>query len=157
MKKLFTLQLGLFLLMAAPVYARAATDFSGTWVLDTSRGENLGMVAAIKQTVVITQTPQKMILDVTSSFMGKTNTRRVIYDLGGSSTANETAMGVKSETVASWKDDRLVAVWTSAGAVSGSSVVRTETRWLSEDGRTMTVSTARGNKAPRIMVYDRKQ
>jgi hypothetical protein len=49
-----------------------------------------------------------------------------------------------------------VSTWTSQGAVAGTKVVRTETRSLSADGKTMTLQTVRGNNPPVIMVFDRK-
>ena len=156
MNKLLTIPLYLVLTIAANVQAQEVPDFSGTWVLDTSRGESLGMVAAIKQTAVISQTADKLILDVTSSFMGSKTVQQLNYDLTGGPTINETAMGEVSETLASWVDNTLVTVWTSEGAIAGSKVVRTETRWLSENSRTMTVSTTRGDKATRIMIFDRQ-
>ncbi len=155
MNKLLTISL--YLVLAIAAQAQEVPDFSGTWVLDTSRGENLGMVAAIKQTAVLSQTAGTLTLDVSSSFMGSKTEQQLNYDLTGGPTTNETAMGEISETVASWVDDTLVTVWTSEGAIAGSKVVRTETRSLADDGRTMTVSTTRGDKATRIMVFDRQQ
>lgn len=157
MRKLLTISLCLFLTIVTDIQAQEIPDFSGTWVLDTSRGENLGMVKAVTQTVVISQTADRLVVDVTSSFMFTENVRQLNYDLTGGTTTNETAMGEKSETVSSWIDGALVAVWTSIGAVAGSEVVRTETRSLSADAQTMTLSTARGDNPPRIMVFDRQE
>ena len=36
--------------------AQDVQGFSGTWELNTKKGENLGMVAAIKETLVVAQT-----------------------------------------------------------------------------------------------------
>lgn len=142
--------------LALSAVAQAAPDFSGTWVLNNKAGKNLGMVAAVKETVVITQTADKFTADFSSTFMGNTTERQVNYDLGGAPVANETAMGEKSETVARWDGDKLVVTWTSEGAVVGTKVVRTETRSLSADGRTMTVVSERPNKEPMELVYEKK-
>jgi hypothetical protein len=61
-----------------------------------------------------------------------------------------------AETVATWDGDKLVVSWTSEGAVRGSKVVKTETRALSADGKTMTVVTERPNKEPMELVYEKK-
>ena len=65
-------------------------------------------------------------------------------------------MGEKAETVAKWDGPKLVVTWTTEGAVAGSKVVKTETRTLSADGRTMTVVTERPNKEPMELVYEKK-
>lgn len=142
--------------MAATALAQATPDFSGTWVLDNSRGKNLGMVAEVDETVVIGQTATKLTLDFTSTFMGDTSKRQVVYDLTGAPVQNSDAMGVPAETVAQWADGRLVATWTNEGAVPGTRVVKTETRSLSPDGRTMTVVYERPNREPMEMVYEKK-
>lgn len=136
--------------------AQAAPDFSGTWVLNTDKGSNLGMVKAVKETVVISQTPEKLEATFSSTFMMKTTERTIRYDLGGGAVQNEGAMGEVAETVATWDGDQLVVRWTSEGAVRGSKVVKTETRTLSADGKTMTVVTERPNKEPMELVYERK-
>lgn len=148
------LMLGAALAMSA--VAQAVPDFSGTWVLNNKAGKNLGMVAAVKETVVITQTADKFTADFSSTFMENTTERQVTYDLGGAPVPNESAMGEKAETVARWDGDKLVVTWTSEGAVVGTKVVRTETRSLSADGRTMTVVSERPNKEPMELVYEKK-
>ncbi len=136
--------------------AADAPDFSGTWVLNNKKGENLGMVSAVKETVQIAQTPQQMTLDVTSSFMGKTTERKVTYDLTGAAVTNEGAMGDKAATVARWSDDELVTVWTGESAIAGTKTEKTETRALSVDGKTMSVTTVRGTKPAMVLVYDKQ-
>jgi hypothetical protein len=114
------------------------------------------MVKAVKETVVITQKPDRLTADFSSTFMANTTERQVNYDLSGKAVVNEGAMGEKAETVARWDGDKLVVTWTSEGAVAGTKVVRTETRWLSTDGKTMTVVSQRPNKEPMEMVYEKK-
>lgn len=142
--------------LALATVARAAPDFSGTWVLNTDKGKNLGMVSAIKETVVIRQTPEKLVADHSSTFMLKTETRTVTYDLAGKPVPNEGAMGDKAETVAKWDGDKLVVTWTTEGAVAGTKSVKTETRSLSADGKTMTIVNQRPNKEPMELVYEKK-
>jgi hypothetical protein len=50
----------------------------------------------------------------------------------------------------------LVTSWESEGAVAGTKVVRTETRYLSDDGKTLFLESARAGKEPMVIVFDRK-
>ncbi len=147
--------LGIVLGMATLALADATPNFSGTWVLNTSKGKNLGMVASIKETVVISQTADKFAAEHTSTFMLNTTKRQVNYDLTGKPVPNEGAMGDKAETVATWDGGKLVVTWSSEGAVPGTRSVKTETRSLSADGKTMTVVNQRPNKEPMEVVYEK--
>ena len=144
-------------LITALAQAAAPVDFSGTWILNTDKGQNLGMVSAIQETLVVTQTDTNLEQDFTDIFNGNTTTRSVSFDLGGGAVTNYAAMGEKSETVSTWDDTRLVTTWTSEGAIAGTTVVKTETRWLSDDGNSMSVESSRGDRPSMIMVYDRQQ
>ncbi len=148
--------LGAGLVLGAVALAGPNPDFSGTWVLNNQKGRNLGMVAAVKETVVVAQTAARLTIDFTSTFMDDTTQRQVSYDLAGQPVPNENAMGERAETVARWDGPRLVVTWTSEGAVAGTKVVKTETRTLSADGRTMTVVNERPNKEPMELVYEKK-
>ena len=114
------------------------------------------MVAAIQETTTITQTADKLTLDIASTFQDKTTNRQVTYDLTGKPVQNEGAMGDKSETVAKWDGGKLVVTWTSEGAVAGTKNVKTETRSLSADGKTMNVTSQRGTNPPMELVYEKK-
>ena len=148
--------LGAGLALAALAAAGASPDFSGTWVLNNQKGKNLGMVAAVKETAVIAQTAARLTIDFTATFMEDTTQRQVSYDLTGQPVSNENAMGERAETVARWDGAKLVVTWTSEGAVAGTKVVKTETRTLSADRRTMTVVNERPNKEPMELVYEKK-
>ena len=149
----------LALLFAAGLTTAPAADlpsFAGTWVLNTDKGENLGMVSAVKETVKIAQTPQQMTFDFSTVFMG-THIRRNTYDLSGKAIPNEGPMGEKADTVAKWVDGKLVVVWTGESAILGTKTEKTETRALSADGKTMTVTSVRGTKPPMVMVYEKQK
>ena len=135
--------------------AAGAPDFTGTWQINPAKGQNLGMMAAVKQTVTITQTANELKIAEASDFQGQKSERAVRYDLEGAPVVNEATMGGANETVAKWDGAKLVVTWTSEGAVAGTKNVRTETRSLSADGRTMTVESVRGNNKPMVMVFDR--
>ncbi|MCE7897071.1 MAG: hypothetical protein DYH19_09920, partial [Gammaproteobacteria bacterium PRO8] len=136
--------------------AAGPPDFSGNWTLNTDKGQNLGMVKAVSEKVAVKQTPEKLTLDFSTTFMMKTSQRQVTYDLTGkSSVVNEGAMGDKAETLAKWDGSKLVVTWTSEGAVAGTKTVKTEIRTLSADGRTMTVRNERPGKDPMEMVYEK--
>lgn len=135
----------------------AGVDFSGTWVLNADKGQNLGMVAAVQETIVVRQTQDALDVDFTDVFQGNTTTRQTSYDLNGEPVTNFAAMGDESRTVSRWDGDKLVTTWTSEGAIAGTEVVKTETRWLSDDGNSMSVETAREGRPSMIMVYDRQE
>lgn len=141
----------------SPAFAAEPPSFAGTWVLNTKKGENLGMVSAINETVVIAQTPQTITLDFSSVFMGKTTQRQVTYDLAGKPVQNEGAMGDKAATVATWSGSKLVVTWTGESAIAGSKTEKIETRALSADGKTMTVTSTRGTKPAMVLVYERQK
>jgi hypothetical protein len=66
-------------------------------------------------------------------------------------------MGGPAETVTKWQAGKLVTTWTSESAVAGGpKVVRTETRSLSADGKTMTVESVRGSSPALVMVFEKK-
>lgn len=140
-----------------PALAADPPSFAGTWALNTKKGENLGMVASITETAVIAQTPAQITLDISSIFMGKTSVRKVTYDLAGKPVENEGPMGDKAATVARWAGNKLVVTWTGESAIMGSKTEKTETRELSADGKTMTVTSTRGTKPPMVMVYEKQK
>ena len=142
--------------LAIVTFAQDAADFAGTWELNTKKGENLGMVAALKETLVVTQSAEQLTVDFSDVFQGNTTTRQLSYDLSGKPVINYAAMGERSETISQWVDDALVTTWTSEGAIAGTEVVRTETRSLSEDGEIMTVATARDDRPAMVLVYERQ-
>lgn len=143
-------------LVAATNLLAANPDLSGTWVLNTDKGQNLGMMKAVSQTAVIAQTPEKVVIDFAATFMMKTTERKVTFDLAGKPVNNEGPMGDHADTVAKWDNGKLVVTWTTEGAVAGSKVVKTETYSLGPDGKTMTVENSRAGKDTIVMVYDRK-
>lgn len=144
------------LLLALAAQAQTAPDFSGTWVLNTGKGQNLGMVAAIEETLEISQDATTLVVKHTAVFQGRASERTVTYDLTGEPMVNEQAMGEVSETITSIVGDELMTTWTSEGAVAGTTSTRTETRALGDGGRTMTVTMVRGGNPPMVMVYDRR-
>jgi hypothetical protein len=143
-------------LFAALIHAQTAPDFSGTWVLNTAKGQNLGMMASLQDSLRISQTPTELIIQDTSTFQGQQNTRELRYDLNGKAVSNEGPMGDHNETLARWVDGKLVTTWTKEGAVAGTKSVMTETRSLSPDGRTMSVESVRGPNKPVVMVYEKQ-
>lgn len=150
-----TLAMLLLLTLAPVVLADAPTDFSGTWKLNTDKGENLGMMKAVKETIVATQSDEQIVFAMTDTFGGMTTERTVTYDLNGKTMQNKAAMGAASDTVTAWDGDKLVTIWTSEGAIFGTKKERTETRWLSEDGNELSVSMVRGDNPAIVFVFDK--
>jgi len=142
--------------LAASLQAQRAADFSGTWVLNPARSQNLGPMAAMEDTATIVQTADKLTITDRVRMRGQDSTREQQFDLTGKPATNAGPMGDQNDTVATWMDGKLVVTWTAEGAIAGTKVVRTETRSLSSDGKTLTVVSVRGSLAPIVMVYDRR-
>lgn len=146
----------LLALAAAVVLAAGKPNFSGSWKLNTARGQNMGMMQAMQQTLAIKQNAKELTITEASDFQGQKSSRSIRYDLTGAVVKNEAAMGGASDTVAKWDGDKLVVTWTSPGSVAGTTVTRTETRSLSSDKKTMSVESVRGTNKPVVMVYERQ-
>jgi len=135
----------------------APADFRGTWILNTDRGENLGMMKAVNETIVATQTEAQIVFDMTDVFAGMTSTRTLTYDLNGATMQNKAAMGAESETVTRWDNAKLVTIWTAEGAIAGTKTERTDTRWLSEGGKTLSVSMSRADNPAMLFVFEKAE
>ena len=148
-----------FLLAAALLLiagtADAATDFSGRWVFDPGKSQNIGMMAQANVVSVIVQTPTTLTVDDHSVFAGVAMNDHTVYDLTGAPATNVSKMSGTGTTQSKWDGNRLVTEWDSAGAVAGATVVRIETRTLSVDGQTMLVESRRANKPAVVMAFDR--
>jgi len=137
--------------------AAPRADFSGVWEFNAARSQNVGMMAQMKMTLTIQQTEASFDISSHANMQGQEYDTKIHYDLTGKPVTNEAPMSGSSETVSKWDGGKLVTTWSSAGAVAGSKVVRTETRSLSADGKTMTVESVRGTSAPLVMVFEKKQ
>ena len=118
-------------------------DFRGAWVLNTDRGANLGMMKAVEETIVVSQTTDLATFDMTDVFAGMTTTRSIVYDLNGAKMANKAAMGAESETTSRWDGGKLVTTWAAEGAIAGTKSERTETRCLTDEGKTLNITMTR--------------
>jgi hypothetical protein len=142
----------IFLLLLATL----THDFSGTWEFNPTKSQNIGMMAQMKLISTVKQTKRELIVIDVSTFNGREQTNETRFDLTGKPVPNKNPMEAKAETVTSWDGDHLVTTWTSPGSIAGSTSVRTETRSLSADGKTMTVESSRRKGPAMVMVYDRK-
>jgi hypothetical protein len=52
-----------------------------------------------------------------------------------------------------WEGARLITDWENAGAIAGTLIKRVETRYLSADGKTMYVESARPGKDSMVIVF----
>lgn len=143
-------------LFACSVFAQSSPDFSGTWIFNPARSQNIGMMASLEDTTTIVQTAQQLTITDRARMRDQDSTRELHFDLSGKPVMNAGPLGDQSETVAKWRGSKLVVTWTAEGAVAGTKVVRTESRSLSADGKTMTVESVRGTNAPVVMVYDKR-
>jgi hypothetical protein len=144
----------LLLLAALPVLAQQ--DFSGPWEFNPAKSRNIGMMAQMKLVSTVKQTKRELIITDVSTFNGREQTSETRFDLNGKPVPNKNPMEATAETVTKWDGNKLVTTWTSAGSIAGTNSVRTETRSLSADGRTMTVESSRGKGPAMVMVYERK-
>jgi hypothetical protein len=144
-------------LIAAVAFAQKHSDFSGSWQFHPVESKNVGMMSQMQMTQAIEQSDSSLDVITHSTFQGKDEDSKTHYDLTGKSATNESPMGGPSETVSKWEAGKLVTTWTSESAVAGGpKVVRTETRSLSSDGKTMTVQSVRGSNPPMVMVFGKK-
>jgi hypothetical protein len=146
----------LILVAATVVSAQSLPSFSGRWVLNPAKGRNLGMMAALKDTLTISQTGAALLIHDASSLDGRDNARELRYDLSGKIVSNDGPMGDRNETVAKWIGGKLVTTWTRDGAVAGTKSMMTETRSLSPDGKTMTVESVRGESPAIVMIFEKQ-
>jgi hypothetical protein len=156
MKRILLALTTCLLLGTAAVHAADNPDFSGKWTLNPATSTNLGMMSVMQISLDISQSTSELVIKEATAFQGQPGSRQIRYDLTGKPVMNDSPMAGKSETVASWSDGKLVVIWSNEGAVAGTKVSRTETRWLSADGKAMSVETVRGENKPVIMVFDRK-
>lgn len=131
-------------------------NFSGTWVFNAAKSTNIGMMSAAELVSTVTQTDRALVVRDDGAMNGASQTRETHYDLTGASVANEGPMGDPAHTTTKWVGQTLVTSWVSEGAVAGTTTVRTETRSLSPDGKTMYLKSSRGDGAPMVIVFDRK-
>lgn len=144
-------------LTAGAALAAPPANFSGSWQFAPEKSKNVGMMTQMKMIQTIEQSDTA--LDVTShtTFQGKDDDSKAHFDLTGKPATNESPMGGPAETVSKWEGGKLVTIWTSESAVAGGpKVVRTETRSLSPDGKTMTVESVRGTNPALVMVFEKK-
>jgi hypothetical protein len=143
-------------LVAMPGSAQSQTDFSGKWEFNPSLSKNIGMMAQMKLTAKVKQTSDKLIVTSSTAFNGNFQESDLRLDLTGKTVQNRNPMEALADTVSRWDGKKLVTTWTSPGSVAGTTSVRIETRFLSDDGHTMTVESKRGNAPAIVMVYERK-
>lgn len=143
-------------LLSTATYASPAADFSGTWVFNASKSKGVGMMASAQVTSTIKQTSETLIVIDDSIMGGQKQSHEIDYDLSGKQVANKSPMGENSQTTSKWSGSKLITTWTTEGAIAGTKVVRTETRYLSSDGKTMVLESRRGNNPPMVIEFDRK-
>ena len=126
--------------MVAAAFSAQHSDFSGSWQFSPEKSKNAGMMSQMMMMQSIKQSATALDVTLHTTFQGRDDDSKTHYDLTGKPATNESPMGGPAETVTKWQADKLVTTWTSESAVAGGpKVVRTETRSLSSDGKTMTV------------------
>lgn len=149
--------IALVCLLATAAFAAKHTQFSGSWQFDPGKSKNIGMMSQMSMTEEIQQSDSSFDVTMHTNFQGRDDERKTHYDLTGKPVTNESPMEGTSQTVSKWDGGKLVTTWTSESAVAGGpKVVRTETRSLSADGKTMTVESVRGSNPGIVMVFENK-
>jgi hypothetical protein len=144
-------------LIAPVVLAQKRPDFSGSWEFNAQKSKNVGMMAQMKIVETIEQSDTSLDAKGHSTYQGRDQETKTLYDLSGKPVTNDSPMAGPSETVSKWDGAKLVTIWTSESAVAGGpKVVRQETRSLSADGKTMIVESVRGSNPPVVMMFDKK-
>jgi hypothetical protein len=131
--------------------------FGGHWTFHPERSRNIGMMASMKISTVIVQTSSELKVDDNSDFNGQADTQHTVYDLTGKSVSNSPIMGGTATTRSHWDGSRLVTEWESPGSIEGTTVKRTELRYLSPDGKTMFVESSRSGQPSMVMVFTRER
>jgi hypothetical protein len=152
MKKV-TLAVLLFLSGVAVLAASAAVNFSGHWIFDPTQGRNTGMMSQANIQTTVTQSKTQLVVDDDSTFKGQRDAQHTTYDLTGKLVNNASTMAGQSITRSHWEAARLITEWNSAGAIAGTTTTRIETRYLSADGKTMYVESARPGQDPMVLVF----
>ena len=135
--------------------ASAPANFSGTWAFEPALSKNVGMMAQGRIITTVVQTNFKIVVDDNSEFNGQRDVQHTVYDLTGKPITNSSMMAGQGTTRSHWEGVRLITDWESPGAIAGTMVKRTETRYLSPDGKTMYVESARAGKDPMVIVFTR--
>lgn len=147
-----------FLLAACmAVWALAAKDFSGTWVLDPSKSDQMmgGRGGGAPRTVEIVIAHSGNEFTITRTFQG--NAMETKYILDGAEHTQSSGRGGELKYKAAWDGDNLV--------ISGTRVTQRgempmkEVYSLSEDGKVLTIATTRsGPQGEQVFkrVYNRK-
>ncbi|MBA3963648.1 MAG: hypothetical protein H0X40_17360 [Chthoniobacterales bacterium] len=143
-------------LVSLSLFAAEPPDFSGTWEFNAEKSKNVGMMSQMKMTATVQQTATAVDITTHSNFMGKDSEGKTHFDLTGAPTTNDAPMGGPNETISKWDGNKLVTTWKGQSAVAGQTVVRTETRSVTADGREMIVESVRGSTPALVMVYEKK-
>jgi hypothetical protein len=143
----------LFLSALVVQAASAPANFAGNWTFNSTQSKNIGMMGQAKIQTTVTQSKTRLVVEDNSVFSGQADTQHTTYDLTGKSLTNTSMMAEQAITRSHWDGTRLITEWESAGAIAGTTTTRIETRYLSPDGKTMYVESARRGKDPMVMVF----
>ncbi len=101
-------------LLSAVVFAQ--TDFSGNWVLNTSKSK-LGERSRAPKSMVIVQTKTDITIETKSEFNGEERVRKNKYTLDGKECINKGFRDMDVKSTAVWSADKKVLTVTSKMAL----------------------------------------
>lgn len=143
----------------APAAATAHPDFSGTWVLDTTKSQSPMPLPGTMQ-IVVAQAANSMKIDRTASTPNGDMSTSTSWTLDGQTSKNtvtQMGMSIDMNTIANWDGAALVAKTTAD--VGGQTLEQTD-RWsLSADGKELTINTdvsAGGQQMSAKLVLNKK-
>lgn len=121
----------LFVAFVTPAHTQTKPDFSGTWHMDPARSDSAAQTEPIGPvTLVITQTAKDIRVETTTN----RGTTAQVYQFVATGKTPEADIGT-----ARWSGDRLF--FDAVREVRGQSVTMQQSRWLSADGKEMTVES----------------
>jgi hypothetical protein len=152
MKRILFVVLALAVISFVSVSVHAATDFTGTWVLDINKSD-LGMnnpaakAKAKKVVLILKQTATKLTIERSTGDVAT-------YNLDGSESVNTLPGGGKSKTTVKWIGDKLVGK-----TVSSAGATMTDERSLSANGKEMVVKVSMqmpSGERKQTLIYNKK-
>lgn len=139
------------LLALMTVTAMAKTDFSGTWVLDTSKSD--GLPPGFSQTMTIKQSNDRLEVNIKTTVNGNDEEAKDTYLLDGKETDFTPLLGGRMKAsngkrASKWSDDGKSITSIEKSTIegpNGTTELKATRHWeLSADGKTLTVEMTMG-------------
>ena len=151
MKRIYFIAVILAAFLGQVTFALGATDFSGTWVLDTAKSSTVMARGAASVTLVIKQTKTELTIDRKAGNQVGT----AAHKLDSTVSINKTPSGKDIKSTSAWVGSTLVIKSIIEGLKEPSTFVYS----LSADGKVLTIDTTihmpSGEKKQKL-IYNRQ-